>query len=68
MHIINDAQQRVQEFVSANSSTLLTASGVVGTVATAVLSGRAGYKAAEAVAAKELVASIDGLPPSTNSA
>lgn len=59
MQLINDAQQRVQEFVSENSSTLLTASGVVGTVATAVLAGRAGYKAAEIVAEKELVVSIE---------
>jgi hypothetical protein len=50
MHIINDAQKRVQDFVSENSSTLLTAGGVVGTVTTAVLAGRAGYKAAEIVA------------------
>jgi hypothetical protein len=44
MHIINDVQKRVQDFVSENSSTLLTAGGVVGTVATAVLSFRGGMK------------------------
>lgn len=49
MHIINDVQRRVQDFVSENSSTLLTAGGVVGTVATAVLSGRAGFKAAQII-------------------
>lgn len=49
MQIIHDAQQRVQEFVSENSSTLLTAGGVVGTVGTAVLSGRAGFKAAQII-------------------
>ena len=59
MHIFNDAQQRVQEFVTQNSSTLLTAGGVVGTVATAVLAGRAGYKAHEIVSQHELMASID---------
>ena len=54
MHIINDAQKRVQEFVAENSTTLLTAGGVVGTVATAVLSGRAGFKAGKVLAAEEL--------------
>jgi hypothetical protein len=53
MNIINDVQQKVREFASENASTLLTAGGVVGTVATAVLSGRAGYKSAQILAEAE---------------
>lgn len=45
--MISDLQDRAKEFVSDNATTLLTAAGVVGTVATAVLAGRAGYKYAE---------------------
>lgn len=50
MSILTDAHKRVQEFASENASTLLTAGGVVGTVATAVLAGRAGLKAGEILA------------------
>jgi hypothetical protein len=44
--------RKAQEFASENASTLLTAGGVVGTVATAVLAGRAGYKYKEIVDAE----------------
>lgn len=44
MHIFSDAQKRVQEFVSENSSTLLTAAGAVGTAATGILAFRGGRK------------------------
>jgi Family of unknown function (DUF6353) len=54
MHFISDAQKRIQEFVSENSATLLTAGGVVGTVATAVLAGRAGFKAATIIHSQAL--------------
>lgn len=47
MSVLTDAHKRVQEFASENASTLLTAGGVVGTVATAVLAGRAGLKSAQ---------------------
>jgi hypothetical protein len=47
MSVITDVQRKVQEFASENASTLLTGGAVVGTVATAVLAGRAGVKAAE---------------------
>lgn len=47
MQMINDIQEKVKEFAAENSSTLLTAGGVVGTVATAVLAARAGFKAAD---------------------
>lgn len=47
MQLITDMQKRVQELVKENAPALLTAGGVVGTVATAVLAGRASFKAAE---------------------
>lgn len=47
MRFITDVQKRVQHLIQENATTLLTAGGVVGTVATAVLSGRAGFKAAQ---------------------
>jgi hypothetical protein len=45
MSAITDAQKKVQEFATENASTLLTAGGVVGVVATGLLAGRAGLKA-----------------------
>jgi hypothetical protein len=50
---LNEARQRVQQLVQDNATTILTAGGVVGTVATAVLAGRAGYKAAELIILEE---------------
>jgi hypothetical protein len=47
MQIIADVPKRLQHLIADNASTLLTAGGVVGTVATAVLSGRAGFKAGQ---------------------
>lgn len=44
--LVQDAATR---FLTENASTVLTAGGVVGTVATAVLSARAGFKAAEKI-------------------
>lgn len=49
MQFLNDIKQNVAGFANANSAALLTAGGVVGTVATAVLAGRAGFKAAEII-------------------
>jgi len=49
MQIINDVRRRAQHLLEDNASTILTAGGVVGTVTTAVLSGRAGYKFAQLV-------------------
>lgn len=54
MQIITEVRQRAQELVKENATTILTASGVVGTVATAVLAGRASYKAAEIIRDEEL--------------
>lgn len=51
---IADARQRVQGLLQENATTLLTAGGVVGAVATAVLAGRASFKAAEIIREEEL--------------
>jgi hypothetical protein len=51
--MFTDVKGRVGQLLQDNSTTLLTAAGVVGTVATAVLAGRAGYKAAEIIIEEE---------------
>jgi hypothetical protein len=51
--LVQDAAER---FLKENSTTVLTAGGVVGTVATAVLSVRAGYKSAQIIQAETRVA------------
>jgi hypothetical protein len=48
-----DVKQRTQQLLKDNSATILTAGGVVGTVATAVLTGKAAFKAAEVILAEE---------------
>lgn len=53
MQLFNDVAQKVAEFAKDNATTLLTAGGVVGTVATAVLAGRAGIKAGRILEAEE---------------
>lgn len=53
MQLFNDVGEKLAHFVKENSSTLLTAGGVVGTVATAVLSGRASIKAYKILQAEE---------------
>jgi hypothetical protein len=45
VQFLNEVKHKVSGLVSENATTLLTAGGVVGTVATAVLTGRAAYKA-----------------------
>lgn len=50
---ITGIKEKAGEFISENSTTLLTAGGVVGTVVTAVFAGRAGFKAAEILAEKK---------------
>jgi len=67
VQLFNDVQQKVSEFASANATTLLTAGGVVGTVATAVLAGRASIKAYQVLEAeKEKVEADPTLPVLTN--
>lgn len=47
MQLITDMQKKAQELIQENAPTILTAGGVVGTVVTAVLAGRAGFKFSE---------------------
>jgi Family of unknown function (DUF6353) len=47
-------KQKASVLLSENATTLLTAGGVVGTVATAILTGRATFKAAEIIREEEL--------------
>jgi hypothetical protein len=53
MQILVEANKKVQEFVTQNSTTILTAGGVVGTVATGVFAWRGGYTTAEKILEKE---------------
>ena len=53
MQFLNDVTQKAAKFAEANAAALLTAGGVVGTVATAVLTGRAGFKYAETLATEK---------------
>lgn len=55
MQIITEARQHAGRLLQENATVLLTAGGVVGVVATAVLTGRASFKAAEIIRDEELV-------------
>lgn len=59
MSFLTDVKQRAGEFTSENATLLLTVGGVVGTVATAVLAGRGGYKYSEVLREKQL----EGIEP-----
>lgn len=67
MQFLDVAKQKVAEFSKENATTLLTAGGVVGTVATAILTGRAGFKANDilrkANAEKKTEIVVDGEAP-----
>lgn len=54
MQFIKGMQQQAARFFSENSAALLTAAGVVGTVATGVLAARGGYKANQIIAEAQL--------------
>lgn len=54
MQLFTEVKQKAVVLVSEHATTLLTAGGVVGTVATAVLTGRATFKAAEIIRNEEL--------------
>lgn len=54
MKFLDDVKRKSGVLISENATLLLTAGGVVGTVATAVLTGRAAFKAAEIIRDKEL--------------
>jgi hypothetical protein len=56
VQFINVVKEKAVDLVSENATVLLTAGGVVGTVATAVLTGRATFKAAEIIRNEELKA------------
>ena len=65
MQFLEVVKQKGAEFVSENATVLLTAGGVVGTITTAVLTGRAGFKAADIIREKELehihLQKVDGI-------
>lgn len=52
--MLAELQKKAQQLLTENASTLLTAGGVVGTVGTAILTGRASFKAAEIIREKEV--------------
>lgn len=54
--LFDDVKKKAVVLLQENATTLLTAGGVVGTVATAILTGRATFKAAEIIRSTELEA------------
>jgi Spy/CpxP family protein refolding chaperone len=66
VQFLNDVKQRAGEFAKENASTLLTAGSVVGTVATAVLAGRAGFKAHEILLEKDTEKMMKEMPEADN--
>jgi len=54
VQFLTDVKQKAVVLLEENATTLLTAGGVVGTVATAILTGRATFKAAEIIRQEEL--------------
>lgn len=54
-HLLTTAHDKAGQFLGDNASTILTAGGVIGTVTTAILTGKASFKAAELIAAEEMV-------------
>lgn len=53
VNLFKEVTGKAAQFASDNATTLLTAGGVVGVVATALLSGRAGYKLAKVEESKK---------------
>lgn len=53
MQIFNEVRLKTQQLLQENASTILTAAGVVGAVATAVLTGKAAYTSAHIILAEE---------------
>jgi hypothetical protein len=51
--VVSDLFKKAQDLVEENASAILTAVGVVGTVSTAVLTGRASFKAAQLISDEE---------------
>lgn len=52
--MIAELQKKAQQFLTENTSAILTAGGVAGTIGTAILTGRATFKASKILYAKEL--------------
>lgn len=52
--MIAELQEKVRHILAENATAILTAGGVAGTVGTAVLTGRASFKAAEVIKEREL--------------
>jgi len=59
VQFLEDVRQKAGEFAKENATLMLTAGGVVGTVATAVLTGRAGFKAAQIIEAEKAKRFVD---------
>lgn len=57
--------KQLEKFIQDNSPTILTAIGVVGTISTAILSGRASIKAADILREKKIDAEIENEQIST---
>lgn len=53
-HLLTSVHLKAGQFMTENASTILTAGGVVGTVTTAVLTGKASYRASEIIHEQEL--------------
>jgi hypothetical protein len=53
-------QHRAKTLITENASTILTAGGVIGTVTTATLAGRAAFKAADIIREEEVKAVQEG--------
>jgi len=65
VQLFNDVRQKVAGLASENATTLLTAGGVVGTVATAILTGRASIKAYQIIEAETKVADEEDIELTT---
>lgn len=63
MQMFNDVRERVAALAADNATTLLTAGGVVGTIATAVLTGRASIKAYQILEAEKEKREVDPTLP-----
>lgn len=59
MQFLREVQQKAATLVAENATTLLTAGGVVGTVATGILAGRAGLKSARILQEAQAVKKAD---------
>lgn len=61
MQFLTEAKQKVAVLLEENSTTLLTAGGIVGTIATALLAGRAGWKMSDAFMAEQISQQVEDI-------